>query len=185
MKRVTRVAIATVATLFSWVTLMNEDVMAGQFKTLNTASLGVNQQNSARSSPKNTASGAIEMEVYEWQSGSVDGNAYQCRITQNATGQPLNISLVGLDTSIIASCSAPASGTCNTTPAILVGGAKFQCVVATQCCFPVSSTANYTMAGRRLLTSSAVSGDTPLPSGVIDMLPDALGAGESTTTTEE
>jgi hypothetical protein len=42
-----------------------DDAVAGQFKTLNTAGLGVGAQVSAHSSPKNTGA-AMEMEIYEW-----------------------------------------------------------------------------------------------------------------------
>jgi hypothetical protein len=169
MKHVTVTGISTLTTVLS-ISLICGGAMAGQFKTLNTAGLSVNQQISACSSPKNTPSGAIEMEVYEWET-SAGGGTYQCRIIRNTTSQPLNISLVGLNATIIGSCNAPDGGGCSTPPVSLVGGAKFQCLVATQCCGnPVSSEANYTMAVQVLgMFDPAARVDTkPSPAGVID-----------------
>lgn len=167
MKDIFVTGISTVTAVLS-MALICGDVIAGQFKSLNTASLNANQQISARSSPKNTASGAIEMEVYEWETSNA-GGTYQCRITSNATGQPLNIALVGLNATIIDFCNAPNGGSCSTPPVGLVEGAKFQCIVATQCCgSPVSSAANYTMAVRRGPPAATGVETAPSPSGVTD-----------------
>jgi len=144
------------------------DAMAGSFKTLDTAGLAIDAQIQVRSSPKSTPEGAIEMEVYEWQTAP-EGGVYQCRILVNNTGQPLSIRLVGLDGNISASCSAIAGSACDTAANSFVGDAKFQCLVATSATTDaVVQGANYKMAIQR--TSAPVGptlGRVLSPSGVI------------------
>lgn len=146
MKRYT-VSQFVFALLFG-IVLLGADVMAGQYKTLNTATLSMNSQLTARSSPKNTAN-VMEMEVYEFQTNP-NGGSFQCRITQNATGQDLNIRLIGVNGTVISSCVTPVNGTCDTPSVSLVGNLKFQCLVSTDAFSAVNASANYTMAVRRL-----------------------------------
>jgi hypothetical protein len=140
--------------------------MAGQFKTLNTAGLAEGQQQTAVSSPKNSGL-AMEMEVYEWTSRSA-GGYYQCRILSNFTGEPLTITFMGVNGTIIDSCTAPAGGTCDVPAYNLFGNLKFQCLVATGYGSPVISTNTYKMAVRRVAPVVLGVGDgTPSPAGVI------------------
>ncbi|HXH08477.1 MAG TPA: hypothetical protein VNP04_01695 [Alphaproteobacteria bacterium] len=126
---------------------LHGEALAGQFKTLNTAGLGVGGSISAHSSPKNFGQ-AMEMEVYEWPTASTGGN-YRCQITSNSTGQTLNLRLIGVNGTIISSCAAANGGTCSTPTAALVGNLKFMCLVATQFGAPVSSSAHYVIAVQR------------------------------------
>jgi hypothetical protein len=125
------------------------DAGAGQFKNLNnTASLAVNGLVRASSSPQNTGQ-AMELESFEFLT-TTEVSSWTCRIIANATGTPLNMRLVGLNGTIIASCTAPAGGVCNTPATGLVGGHRFLCLVSTQ--FPAPVTAVfpvYTMAVQR------------------------------------
>src|SRR2546422_5524861 len=105
--------------------------MAGSFKTLDTAGLAVDTQITVKSSPKSTLEGAMEMEVYEWESAS-GGGTYQCRILANNTGQTLRIAMVSVAaTTFPGSCAAAAGSTCDTQATLLGGDLKFQCLVAT------------------------------------------------------
>ena len=163
--------LALVTVFLMSITCIN--AVAGQFKTLDTVELIENEQISARSSPKSTPSGAMELEIYEWETPTNKSDllfvgAYQCRITQNATGQPLNISLVGPNATIINSCHAPNGGSCSTTPVSLIGGAKFLCIVSNECCHPdqFPSTAHYKMAVRLLESFALKANNAPSPSGV-------------------
>ena len=146
------------------------DAQAGQFKNLNnTATLAVNGLVRASSSPQNTGQ-AMEMESFEFLTTS-ELASWTCRVIANATGTPLNMRLVGLNGTIIASCTAPAGGVCNTPPVGLVGGHRFQCLVSTQ--FPAPVTAVfpvYTMAVQR--------GVFPLAPGVEPGPNGAFGTGE-------
>jgi hypothetical protein len=105
-------------------------VDAGQFKTLNTESLGVGGSVEATSSPKNTGP-AMDMEVFEFRTAAA-GGTYSCRILANSTGRILNIHLVGTGGRLVSSCSADplTGGTCSTAPTLLLGDRKFHCVVA-------------------------------------------------------
>ena len=121
---------------------------AGQFKTLNTAGLGVGGQVTAYSSPKNSGS-SMEMESYEWQTAA-GGGTYRCRITSNATSRVLNIRLIGVNGTVINSCTTAAGGTCNGASVGLAGGVKFQCLVATAFGTTIPSDASwYQMAVQR------------------------------------
>ncbi|HEX6739065.1 MAG TPA: hypothetical protein VF310_12370 [Vicinamibacteria bacterium] len=131
------------------VALSSADAYAGQFKNLNnTATLAVNGLVRASSSPQNTGS-AMELEAFEFLT-TPEVSSWTCRVIANATGTPLNMRLVGLDGTIIRSCTAPAGGVCNTPPVGLVGGHRFLCLVATQFPAPVTATFPvYTMAVQR------------------------------------
>jgi hypothetical protein len=145
--------------------LSGADAFAGQFKTLNnTSTLPTNGLVRASSSPQNTGS-AMELEAFEFQTGP-DVSTWLCRVIANATGTPINMRLVGLDGTIIRSCTAPAGGSCNTQAVGLVGGHRFLCLVSTQFPAPVTATFPvYTMAVQR--------GVAPVSLGAE---PDAAGA---------
>ena len=144
------------------------DAMAGSYKTLNTAGLAVGTQVQVRSSPKNTPNGSIEMEVYEWETGSVI-DTWQCRILDNNTGQELTIRTVSLTGAIFQNGSCTAAVTtgcaCDAGAQSLVGDAKFLCIVATGNASPVIGGANYKMAV--LFSGPALLGTSPSLSGVM------------------
>jgi len=118
-----------------------------QLKTLNnTATLAVNGLVRAASTPQNTGS-SMELELHEFLATPEDAT-WLCRVIGNNTGQPLHMRLVGVDGSIIRSCTAPAGGVCNTQAVGLAGGHRYGCLVATQVGAPVGTGA-YTMAVQR------------------------------------
>lgn len=126
---------------------------AGQFKTVNTVTnsgvLTVGGAITQISSPKSTLGGTMEMEVYEFQTPPA-GGGWQLQITQNNTGRALNLRLVGVNGTIITSCTTPVNGTCNTTPIGLVGNFKFLALVATDAFNPVApGQPTYTIKFRR------------------------------------
>src|SRR5271166_2677579 len=131
--------------------LASAPTQAGQYKTLNTATLAAGGSIEDSSTPKNPLNssgvpgGAMEMETYEFQTGPA-GGSYYCQIVSNATNKTLNVSLIGVNGTVITSCSAVSGGSCNTLTESLVGTLKFQCVVATQCCSS-PSTAGYYIVG--------------------------------------
>jgi hypothetical protein len=110
---------------------------SGQFKTLNTQTLGAGGQVFTYSSPKNTNT-AMELETYEFQTTSSQVN-WRCRITANQTSRALTVRMLGLTGVQLATCTTPAGGTCD-TPAITLGSNfKFMCVVATAAGSPIPS----------------------------------------------
>lgn len=114
---------------------------AGQFKTLDdVASLAQGGNVQAYSSPKNTSL-AMEMETYEWKTGPTD--RYRCSIFSNVTGQDLQLKLVGLTGSAISSCVTAVNGTCSTTCANIVGGAKFSCTVTSGYGSPIAGNTSF------------------------------------------
>jgi hypothetical protein len=110
---------------------------AGQFKTLNTQTLGAGGQVSAYSSPKNTNI-AMELETYEFQTTPSQVN-WRCRITANQTSRALTVRMLGLTGQQIATCTTAAGGTCDTLAVTLGANFKFQCVVATGAGSPIPS----------------------------------------------
>lgn len=119
---------------------------AGEFKTLNTSTLPAGGSVTAETTPKDpiplTASGgAIEMESFEFQTTPAGGN-YFCQIVANNTNKTLNISLIGVNATVINSCSATPTHSCNTPAIGLLGDLKFQCLLATQCCSTAATTGN-------------------------------------------
>jgi hypothetical protein len=124
---------------------------AGQFKRMTGSNtLAVNGNISAHASPRNQGT-AMEMDTYEWQSQSAGAASYRCRITSNTTGQTLNLKWLGVNGTIIDSCSAANLGTCNTGVHGTVGNLLFQCIVSTANGAPVSGTAHYIFAVQRTL----------------------------------
>jgi hypothetical protein len=122
--------------------------VAGQFKNLNnTAALAPNGLVRAVSSPQNTGT-AIELEAYEFLTAP-DAASWTCRILGNGAGVPLNMRLVGLNGSILASCTAPAGGVCNTPAQNLLPGHRYLCLVASDAGSPAAPLGAYTMAVQR------------------------------------
>jgi hypothetical protein len=126
---------------------------AGQFKTVNTVTnLGVLVPGGAItliSSPKTNLGGVMEMELYEFQTPPA-GGSWQLVISQNNTGQDLNARLIGVNGTIIASCTTPVNGTCSTVPIALVGNLKFMAIVATDAFSPIApGNQTYTIRIRR------------------------------------
>lgn len=122
---------------------------AGEFKTLNTSTLPAGGSVTAETTPKDpiplTASGgAIEMESFEFQTTPAGGN-YFCEIVANGTNKTLNISLIGVNATVINSCSAAPTKSCNTPAIGLLGDLKFQCLLATQCCSTAATTGSATI----------------------------------------
>jgi hypothetical protein len=120
---------------------------AGQFKTLNTGGLAAGGSVQAYSSPQNTNQ-SMEMEVFEWPSTAA-GGSYSCNILYNGTGRVLNMSLIGVNGTVINSCSAGVSGSCSTPIAALAGGTKFQCLTSTAFGAPVAAGVYYSMSVQR------------------------------------
>jgi hypothetical protein len=120
---------------------------AGQFKTLNTANLGAGGFVQAYSSPQNT-NNAMEMEAFEWPSVAV-GGSYSCNILYNGTGRVLNVSLIGVNGTVINSCSAAAGGSCSTPIISLAGNTKFQCLTSTSFGAPVAAGVFYSISVQR------------------------------------
>jgi hypothetical protein len=114
---------------------------AGQYKTLNTETLAVNTSRVVNSSPQNTGA-AAEMEVYEFRS-AVAGGKYSCAVLGNATGTALNLRLLGVNGSQLASCTAAPGLGCSTPVLAFVGNLKFICLVATQNGSPVVTNSRY------------------------------------------
>jgi hypothetical protein len=124
---------------------------AGQFKRMTGSStLAVNGSISAQASPRNQGA-AMEMDTYEWQSQAAGAASFRCRITSNTTGQTLNLKWLGVNGTIIDSCSALNLGTCDTGVHGLVANLLFQCVVSTANGSPVSAAARYIFAVQRTL----------------------------------
>lgn len=122
---------SALATGAAAVLLATSGVEAGQYKTLSTETLAAGAQLQATSSPKNSGV-AMELDVYEFKA-VVGGAQYRCRITANGTGQPLGMTFLRVDGTVIGSCVAPAGGACSTVyslPAI-TGGNKPLCIVHT------------------------------------------------------
>ena len=123
-------------------------VQAGQFKTLNTGNLAVGGSVQAFSSPQNTNQ-AMEMEVFEWLTPSI-GGSYSCNILNNETGRILHMSLIGVNATVINSCSAAAGGGSCSTPIVgLAGDTKFMCLTATSFGAPVAPGVFYSMSVQR------------------------------------
>ena len=120
---------------------------AGQFKTLNTANLAAGGSVQAYSSPQDTNS-AMEMEVFEWPTPAA-GGAFSCNILYNGTGQVLNMSLIGVNGTVINSCGAAAGSSCSTPIVSLAGNTKFQCLTATSFGASVAPGVYYSMSVQR------------------------------------
>jgi len=137
-----------------WLTaaiLFTGETSAGQFKRMTGSStLAVNGNISAHASPRNQGN-AMEMDTYEWQSQASGSASFRCRITSNTTGQTLNLKWLGVNGTIIDSCSALNGGTCDTGVHATVGNLLFQCIVATANGSPVSASAHYIFAVQRTL----------------------------------
>jgi hypothetical protein len=124
---------------------------AGQFKRMTGSStLAVNGSISAHASPRNQGA-AMEMDTYEWQSQAAGAASYRCRITSNTTGRTLNLRFIGVNGTIVSSCSAVNLGTCDTGTFAVVSNLLFQCLVSTANGSPVSGTAHYIFAVQRTL----------------------------------
>jgi hypothetical protein len=137
-----------------WLTaaiLFTGETNAGQFKRMTGSStLAVNGNLAAHASPRNQGA-AMEMDTYEWQSQIAGAASYRCRITSNTTGQTLNLKFLGVNGTVVDSCSAVNNGTCNTGTHGLVANLLFQCVTSTANGNPVNGTAHYIFAVRRTL----------------------------------
>jgi hypothetical protein len=120
---------------------------AGQFKTLNTENLAAGGSVQAYSSPQNTNQ-AMEMEVFEWLTPSI-GGGYSCNILYNGTGRVLHMSLIGVNGTVVNSCSAAAGGSCSTPIVGLAGDTKFMCLTATSFGAPVGPGVYYSMSVQR------------------------------------
>jgi len=112
-------------------------VQAGQFKTLNTAGIGAGGYLAGYSSPQNTNL-SMEMETYEFLT-SPAGGTYYCQILYNGVGRTMNVSLIGVNGTVISSCAAAYGSSCSTSTSVgLAANTKFQCLYATGFGSPVS-----------------------------------------------
>lgn len=139
--------ILVVASVVALVLVSGRDASAGQFKRLNAQNLTVGQLLAVHASPLNQGN-AMEMDTYEVLSATA-GGAYRFRITSNATGQTLNLKVIGVNGTIVGSCSAPNGSSCLTPTLTLVGNLLFQVIVATNNGAPVLANAHYTFAVQR------------------------------------
>jgi hypothetical protein len=122
--------------------LVSTASQAGQFKTLNTENLAAGTSLRVSSSLLNNGP-AAEMEVYEFRSAAT-GGFYQCNIVQNGTGKSMNLIMLGVNATVIGSCTAlPGGGSCSTPTRGLVGNLKFMCVAATGNGSPVTAGTRY------------------------------------------
>ena len=147
MQHASMLAIVGLTVVCTMVFGLSGDALAGQFKTLNTAGLGVGAQVSAHSSPKNTGA-AMEMEVYEWPTAAA-GGSYRCRLLSNTSGVTLNLREIGVNGTIVGSCAAANGGTCDTPTLGHAGNLKFMCIVSSANGQPVSASAHYIIAVQR------------------------------------
>jgi hypothetical protein len=128
--------------------LVSTASQAGQFKTLSTENLAVGGSLRVFSSPLNNGA-AAEMEVYEFRSATA-GGFYRCNIAQNNTGQSINLVMLGVNATVIGSCTAPpGGGSCGTPTKSLIGNLKFMCVAATGNGSPVIAGARYILSVSR------------------------------------
>jgi len=131
---------------FVFVLALGGDALAGQFKTM--ASVPNGGTLYAYSSPMSFGP-AMEMEVFEFLSTSVADN-YRCRIVQNRTNRPLTIRLIGVNGTVVGSCTAPTGGGSCVTPTFsLVPNLKFFCLVSTYNPAPVALGGWYQMGVQR------------------------------------
>jgi hypothetical protein len=131
--------------LVTVVTMMansGQSAFAGQSKRLNASGLAVGGLIQVISSPQNQGA-AMEMDTYEVLTA---GGNHRFRILSNGTGQVLNLRLIGVNGSIITSCTAAVGGTCTTPSQALIGNLLFQVIVATQNGAPVNPGSNYRFA---------------------------------------
>jgi len=121
---------------------------AGELKTLETATLAPGGSITARSTPKDPISptgapgSAISMEAFEFHT-SPSGGSYFCEITSNATNKTLNLSLIGVNATVVNSCSAASGSTCSTPAVTLAGNLEFICLVATSFGSTTATTGSY------------------------------------------
>ena len=103
---------------------------AGQFKRLTGSNLLANGGVlRAVASPLNTGA-AMEMDVYEFQTVNVlDG--WRCFVDANTTGRALNVRLIGVNGTVVTSCTTPVNGTCTIPFTNLAPNLLFQCTVST------------------------------------------------------
>jgi hypothetical protein len=130
---------------------------AGQLKTLDTQNLALGGSLKVHSSMQNTGQ-AAEMEVYEFRTattGEESARSYRCNIVQNNTGQSLTVTMLGVNATVIGTCTAAPGGSCSTDTVPLYGNLKFMCVAATGNGFPVNANAHYVFSVSRPNISTA------------------------------
>ena len=131
--------------VFAVALALSADVLAGQFKRMGSGP-GFTPV-FAYSSPM-TYGQAMEMEAYEFTSGTTTDN-FRCAIIQNRTNRPLNLRFVGVNATVVGSCTAPVGGNCVTPVFSCLPNLKFWCVVATQYPAPVAVGGWYQMSVQR------------------------------------
>jgi hypothetical protein len=142
MRRHTLSALALTA---SFTAFFTADAFAGQFKRLEAvAALPVGGALFTLNSPQNFG-GTMEMDVFEWPTAPA-GGGYSCSVTFNNTGQAINIRLIGVNGTIITSCTTAVNGTCATPVVNLAGNTLFDCLIATQFAAPAGTNTFYQFA---------------------------------------
>jgi hypothetical protein len=141
------------------------DASAGQFKRLDASRLSIGAQLAVHASPLNSGQ-AMEMDTYEFLSGRGEP-AYRLRIVSNLTGQELHVTWLGVNGTVITSCTAPLGGSCVTPVFQVVGGLLFQGVISTQFGSPVRPGAHYVFAVQRQPVPQGPARPTASAAGVI------------------
>ena len=148
MRRTVVSGILTLTLVLTAVVGFGGQAQAGQFKRLDaTASLPVGGQTYVHASPLNHGQ-AMEMDTYEFLTAP-GGGRYRVRILQNVTGRALNVRMIGLNATIITSCTTAVNGLCDSSSIALGGNFLFQVIVATQAFAPVAGGAHYVVAIQR------------------------------------
>lgn len=140
MRRNSMLGILALTTILATGLALSRDATAGSFKVVSTLGLANGGARFAWSSPFNVSS-AMEIEVYEWVTNATDG--WRCGISSNSTGQDLQVRLIGLTGTVLASCVTPVNGTCGTPFVGLGFGFAFHCTVSSGAGSPVILGSNY------------------------------------------
>jgi len=134
MRRNSMLGILALTTILATGLALSGDATAGSFKVVSTTGLANGGARFAVSSPFNVSS-AMEIEVFEFVTNAAD--SWRCGITQNNTGQDLQVRLIGLTGTVLSSCVTPVNGVCSTPFIALGGGFAFHCTVSSGAGSPV------------------------------------------------
>jgi hypothetical protein len=129
---------------FAMALAISTNALAGSYQTIE----GVPNSGAValHVTPRNQGA-AAEATVIAWNSVA---DSFRCGITQNSTGRALNLVWMGVNGTIISSCTTAINGTCNTGTFGVVGGLEFQCLVYTQNGQPVlGANPHFTVEVRR------------------------------------
>lgn len=119
---------------------------AGQHKRLSSVqALAAGAQVQTWNSPQNQGA-AAEMDTFEYLAAAA---SYRCRILFNNTGRALTVARLGVNGTIVGTCTTPVNGTCDQPFIAHAANLLFQCVVATGNGAPVTPGSFYSFAVQR------------------------------------